>query len=465
MLKLMRKYATGYMVKGIFGLIIIVFIFWGVGSFRGHEESVARIGSHEISLMEYQREYNHLLNAARMVYKDKLDENVLRELKLKEKAMDALIDRYILLKNAEDIGMTVSDREFTEYLYNIEMFKRDGQFNERLYEEVLKRNGMDPKQFEQTERNALVIARMIGLIRDTGMLLSDRDIWTMYTRERGKVNLGYVEYDAVSFRGRVRVDDREVLNAYEKEKGAHKGENVYRLRYITIDAKSPVKDDVAYVELLKQRDLETYAKEHHLPVVDLGPRPESEVLSKFKSLNVEEWLKGLKKGEISLPVRSDAKSFIFQLVDVAEGKPIDKDLALREIRERITGEKARVAARKACEEAIEKKSADSKNETGLIPRNATNLPRLGPVPKEDAGILALLKDNRIYRKPVEMGGKFYLFYYKNESLPPKEQWDKEKEGYKRYVLAREKDNFLKSFMETLRKREKIKIDRQEVKQG
>jgi len=36
--------------------------------------------------MEYQEEYNRLLNMYRMIYKDKLDENVLRELKLKEKS-------------------------------------------------------------------------------------------------------------------------------------------------------------------------------------------------------------------------------------------------------------------------------------------------------------------------------------------------------------------------------------------
>ncbi|HBA55949.1 MAG TPA: hypothetical protein DCZ04_16250, partial [Syntrophorhabdus aromaticivorans] len=89
MLKFMRKYATGYMVKAIFGLIIIVFIFWGVGSFREGDKAVARIGSHEISVMEYQEEYNRLLNTARMLYRDQLDENLLRELKLKEKAMDA----------------------------------------------------------------------------------------------------------------------------------------------------------------------------------------------------------------------------------------------------------------------------------------------------------------------------------------------------------------------------------------
>ena len=43
MLRFMRKYATGWLVKGLFGVIIIVFIFWGVGSFRDREKVIAEV--------------------------------------------------------------------------------------------------------------------------------------------------------------------------------------------------------------------------------------------------------------------------------------------------------------------------------------------------------------------------------------------------------------------------------------
>ena len=55
--------------------------------------------------MEFQEEYNRLLNMYRMIYKEKLDENVLKDLKLKEKAMNELVDKYILIIKAKEIGL------------------------------------------------------------------------------------------------------------------------------------------------------------------------------------------------------------------------------------------------------------------------------------------------------------------------------------------------------------------------
>lgn len=458
MLKFMRKYATGYMIKAMFGLIIIVFIFWGVGSFRESDRVVAEVGPHKISLTEYQGEYNRLLSMYRTVYKDRFDDTMLKELKLKEKAMESLIDRYLLLIKAEEVGITVSDREFKDYIESLEMFKRDGKFSEATYKEMLKRSGVDPKQFEKTEKLALVNGKMISLITDTGASLGEGDLWRSYVRDRGRINLGYAVFDPASFRDKVTVDDQEVAAAYEKEKGSHKTENIYRLKYLVVDGRSQIKDDAVYLELLKARDVDAYGKDKGLPVVDLGPMKEGDLLKRLKNVKAEEWLTGLKKGDISLPIRGDGKSFIFQVVDREEGKPIDKDVVQASIKERIRSEKAKARAKEAAQEAINKKSVDGKGDTGFLSRNSLTIPNLGSLAREDAGVLALSSDNKVYEKPVDLGGRYYVFYLKEEQLPSKEQWEKEKEGYRQYVLAKSKDDFLKSFMDKLRQKEKVKIN-------
>lgn len=462
MLKFMRKYATGYMVKAMFGLIIVVFVFWGVGSFRERDRIVAEIGPYKVSIMEYQEEYNRILNMYRMIYKDKLDENLLRELKLKEKAMNDIVDRYILIMKANELGLSVSNKEYREHLENIEMFKRDGKFSEAVFKEILKRNGIDPKRFEQSEKNAILNTKMIQLIRDTGTLMHEGNLWNSYVKERGKVNLGYVEFDPASYRTKVIVSDQEVADIYEKEKNIRREENVYKLKYLLIDEKSPIKDDAAYLELLKAKDLETYGKQKGLQVIDLGRMKEGDVLKRLKNLKAEEWLKSLKKGEISLPVRADTKSYIFQVTDIEEGKPLDKTVAMKEIRDRLTQEKAKNFARNVAQELINTKKIDAKKETGLIPRTTQAIPKIGQIPKDDLGVLALSKESPLYNKPVEIDGILYVFYFKDEQVPSKDEWEKNKEGYKRYVLSRGQGDFLKSFMETLRTKEKVKIEWKEI---
>ena len=45
---------------------------------------------------------------------------------------------------------------------------------------------------------------------------------------------------------------------------------MYHLKYMLIDEKSGVKDDQAYMELLKSKDMSAYGKSKGVEVVDLG---------------------------------------------------------------------------------------------------------------------------------------------------------------------------------------------------
>jgi hypothetical protein len=339
----------------------------------------------------------------------------------------------------------------------MDTFKRDGKFSQKIYLDVLKMNGLDPKKFEESEKTNLTILKVTSIINDNGFFLNEADLWASYVKEKGKVNLSYVQLDPGAYRDKVSVDEKELQSLYEKEKGAYKSENLYRLKYIIIDEKSSIKDDVAYMDLLKLKDVDAYGKKNSLETFDTGLIKESELLKKFKNIKIEDRLKDLKKGDISLPLRVDSKSYIFQLIDVVDGKPFDKDFVLKELREKTLMDKAKVFAKGKAEELISKKALETKNETGFIPRNIIDIPKIGPLPKENIGVLALSKDHPLYEKPVEILGKYYIFYFKDEKLPEKQEWEKDKKGYSTYMISKNREEYFKSFMEDLKKKEKVSI--------
>lgn len=462
MLKFMRKHATGFLIKALFGIIIIVFIFWGVGSFREREKVVAEVGSYKIYFREYIETYNKFLNLYRMIYRDRLDENLLKSLKIKEKVMDELIDKYVLLINAKKLGVNVYEKELDEHIANINAFKRDGRFSQKTYEEILKRNNLDPKRFEEMERVSIITSRLVNIVTDNGVFMDDNDLWTAYIKEKGKVDLSYRVFDPADYKKNVTITDKEIEEVYEKEKGSYKNENSYRLKYILIDEKAPVKDDAVYLELLKVKDIDGYAKKNGLTVIDIENIKESELLKRFRSVNIGEWLKGLKKGDISLPVRVDTKSYIFKLIDIEEGKPFDKTTVVKILRERMAAEKSKGYARAVAEDAINKKDFTGAKTTGFIPRNSTSIPKIGSIPQDNLGIFSVSSKNPLYNKPVDISGRYYIFSYRDEKLPDKKDWEKDKESYKRYLTARNSDEFFKSFLTDLRKKEKINIYWQEI---
>jgi hypothetical protein len=458
MLRFMRRHATGYMVKIIFGAIIVVFIFWGVGSFREREKVVAEVGSYKIYFAEYQEEYNRMLNLYKILYKDRLDETMLRELRLNEKAIDELVNRYLLLIKAEEIGIGVSGAEFTRHIQGIEMFKRGGKFSPEVYMEVLRRNNIDPKRFEVSERQMLAISKLIRIINDNCTFISESDAWLSYTKENGSINLLFVEFDPVRFRSMVKVDERELMERYEREKGQYKGENLYSLAYIIIDMNTGVKDDEAYMDLLKAKDIATYAKEKGIKLYTLTDIAESEINKRFGGLKVTDIIKGLKKGDITLPLRVDGKSYIFQLTAFKEGRLPDKEIVLKEIKERLIDERARRMAMAEAEEAIAKKDFLRAMQTGLFPRNKGVIPKLGKLPSEHMDLLRLSTDNPIYKRPVELSGKYYIFSLKDELPPDKKEWEKVKKAYVDELMRKKREEFITRLLADLKREYKVKID-------
>lgn len=460
MLKFMRKYAKSYLIKVIFAVIIIVFVFYfGAGSIREKETLVAEVGGFDITWQEYAETYNKEIEVFRQLYRDKMDDKLTSD--LKEKVLSDIINKYILLAEAKKLGLSISDQEFAELLGTVEAFRKDGKFDKDRYVEVLRQNKLEPEQFEKSEKTMLLVRKVVSVIRDTGAPVSDADIWAGYVREKGKVELAYTRFASSSYKDKVAVSDKELDGIYEKEKERFRGENTYRLKYIVLDGKSGVKDDAVYMDLLKTKDIDAYGKQKGLAVSDTGTVRQSELLKTYKSLKIETWLKDLRKGDVSLPVRDDGKSYVFVLVEREDGKPMEKSAALASIRNRITGEKAKEMARLAAEDAAKGKSAGTKTLTGFISRTSPTIPKLGEIPKDNMDLLGLTKDKPVYSKPVDIDGDYYVFSYAGEQDPDRQEWEKNKEGFTRYFAARQREQFLRSFVEeskqAMLKQGKIKI--------
>lgn len=462
MLRFMRKHATSFMIKALFGVIIIVFIFWGVGTFRERDKVIAEVGPYKIYHTEYVETYRRLLNIYKMIYKENLDENLLNSLKLKEKAVDELIDKYILLITARKMGLKVYDKELNEHITSMNAFKRNGKFDQKLYEEQLRRYNLDPKKFEESERINILTARLMNVLIDNGIFLSEEELWKAYVNEKGQIDLYYTVIDPVDFLSTVKVSDKELEDLYEKEKASFRSENVYSLKYVVIDERSKLKDDEAYLEIIKTKDFEGYAKKHGLEIIEIAQIKEGDLINKFKHLNIKERFKGLKKGEITLPVRHESRSYIFKVVNIEEGKPVEKALVLQQLRERIAYSKAKENAKIAAQDKISRKDIKPSKNTGFIRRNVTSIPNIGEIPPEHRGIFSLSEKEPLYNKPVEIGGKYYIFYFKDERHPDKKEWEKEKELFKRFIQAKKGEEFLKSFIDEMKKKEKIKINWHEI---
>lgn len=86
MLRLMREQAGSWLIKVLLGAIVIVFVFWGVGSFRSQRgDRIATVNGEPITLNEYRETFDNLLAQLRRRFGNNLDEDMIEKLQVKSR--------------------------------------------------------------------------------------------------------------------------------------------------------------------------------------------------------------------------------------------------------------------------------------------------------------------------------------------------------------------------------------------
>ena len=137
------------MIKVVLFAIVIVFVFWGVGSFRSREASkVATVNDEIITVVDYRRAYNNLIDQYRQRFGSSLNDGMIEMLQIKKQVIDQLINRTVLLQEAKRLDLRVSDAEVAQSIMSTSIFQNNGTFDNRRYRRILDQVHLTPEEFE-----------------------------------------------------------------------------------------------------------------------------------------------------------------------------------------------------------------------------------------------------------------------------------------------------------------------------
>ncbi|PJC75751.1 MAG: peptidyl-prolyl cis-trans isomerase, partial [Syntrophobacterales bacterium CG_4_8_14_3_um_filter_49_14] len=199
MLELMRKHARNWLMKVILGIIIIVFIFYfGTMGGRQKAETIATIDGKTIAIVDFQREYENLIDFYRRRYGEMLTDDLLKKLNLKQQAFDNLIHQAIILHQANKLKLEVTTSEVTASILSLPAFQRNGVFDDRIYRQMLRSNKMTPEEFEERQKKLLTIAKVENLIFDA-VQISDQEVYDLYRFQNEKININFLQFPPKDF--------------------------------------------------------------------------------------------------------------------------------------------------------------------------------------------------------------------------------------------------------------------------
>ena len=197
MLDFMRKHAGTWMIKALLFAIVVVFVFWGVGSWTSRQEGVvATVNGEAISQEAYRTSYNQLLDQVRQSFGANLNDELLKSLNLQTRALDQLIDRTLMKQAAARLKMEVNDDELAQSVRRIPAFQSNGAFDRRRYQQVLSVNRMTPETFEASQRENLLAAKLMKVVTESSKVSdTEAEEWYKWNHAAVKVDFACVDAD------------------------------------------------------------------------------------------------------------------------------------------------------------------------------------------------------------------------------------------------------------------------------
>jgi peptidyl-prolyl cis-trans isomerase D len=151
MLQAIRSRAGSFLVKVLFGLLILTFGVWGIGDIftkRATDQAVATVGDHSIRAEELQAALRPTLERLNARFGSTIDPQQAKKLGIVDEVLDDLINRSLLDQEAARLRLEVSDQVIRSAVTDNPRFRTpDGRFDRALFNAVLAQNRLTEDQF------------------------------------------------------------------------------------------------------------------------------------------------------------------------------------------------------------------------------------------------------------------------------------------------------------------------------
>jgi peptidyl-prolyl cis-trans isomerase D len=210
MLKSIKKVTTSFLAKILIGIIILPFLFWGMGDVfsTGNQNVIVTINSEKISAQNFV-EYVNRLNLSEE------QRSNLAKTELLDKILSDYVGKKIISLEIIDQGSNLSNQSLRKIITIDDAFKEDGKFSRTKYEKFLLESGISAPVFEQNI-GAQEKKRQLLTFLSEGVNLPEFMIEQEYVNENQIKTIQYLELD--SLYKNYLVPEEEIIKTYDSNK-------------------------------------------------------------------------------------------------------------------------------------------------------------------------------------------------------------------------------------------------------
>ena len=258
MLQWLRRSSRSWIIYLAIGAIVVVFIFWGVGSYKaGQAQVAAEVNGTVIPMIAFAQQYNDLIKQYQERAGGELTPEMLKAMHLKEMALSRLVDETLLLQAGPRLGLEVSNAELRRDIESLPSFQQNGKFDEKRYFWVLSRVHLSPHEFEAQERQRLLIRKVVEEVTSLAKV-SDAELQEFFRMGREEVDVNYLLVSPEGFMARENPTDEAVARYYRENKAEFDLPDRVRVSYLLFQTK----DYLSRVQITPAA-VQDYLQAHH----------------------------------------------------------------------------------------------------------------------------------------------------------------------------------------------------------
>jgi peptidyl-prolyl cis-trans isomerase D len=324
------------MLKGILILVAVTFISWGGYSLIREKKVTyaAKVNDVTIEWREYNDSFQNAMKQYREALGPSFSEKMIEELHLKEKILDDLIAKILILQEAKKLGLSIQDEELRGAIESIPAFQVNGQFDKRSYERFLRLSRMTPEEFERSQRENLLLSKVVGLIKMNSGKVSEEEVLETYLFENERIDLLFLKIAPDSFKGQVSANEIEIKDYYQKHQEEFRIPTFAQIQYLLFrpsDFESKVQVSPDEIKRYYDSRKDTFKIPKQVRVREIlikaGPQDTTDQLEAKK-----------KKAEEILEKAKKIKDFVFLVKQYSEAENASKGGDLGWIQKGMLGE-------------------------------------------------------------------------------------------------------------------------------
>jgi parvulin-like peptidyl-prolyl isomerase len=232
----------------------------------------------------------------------------------------------------------------------------------------------------------------------------------------------------------------------------------------------------AFYTLFRSRDLEGYAKEKGLSINTTDLFKEGDDLpGPGRDPAFQSAAFALRKGEMSAVVNVPSNYCLLKLVEKKESRIPPFEEAREEVRKKMLALRADEKARQVAEDTLKqiqagkpmKEIAQDKGlaveETGLFPRSAGVIPKIGPVGEFSRELASLTEKNPVPKEVLKTPEGYFEVKLTGREPADETKFPSAKQDLERRLAYQKQEQFFENWLEQLRQNAEIEMNKDIVK--